>query len=568
MSFSWGPAGEGGTRAGTVHPVPTLPAASGPTSGTLTVRGGVDGIACSLEELDEASTRVQAVAEELCRVSAVLGAITGDLWRLPPPAQPAAAAARLAGGSAQLSAGRLGSRLLDLAAGVRTARAVYERSEAAAVAAVLARQHAELTALRLAGSAAAGAPAAGPLAGAAGALGATGIGGWLTGLAIRARVVGYRDAVQAEVATLPRLIDPTDPPLALPALDQLLRDTGHDIGALAWVTVSAVAAGRRAGIVTPGTLTVSAVGTPRTELATPATLSSLTANLQAAGVSSRAGPDGVARSTVTVRRLEGGAEPVWEVDVPGTTGWELADGPGLFDLEGNAEAITAMDADGTTVRPTQVAALVTAALAASGAPRGARVILTGHSQGGIHATALAADPAFRRRYDVRQVVTAGSPVAGFTVPAGTAVLSLEHRDDVVPALDGRPNPDARNRVTVTGSSPPPFPGPTARPAGTPSGARGGLALPAPVAMIAAAHGLDSYRRIAAEADGSTDASLAAQRDSLRGLTRGVSRQTVWVFEGRDVPACIPAPGTATPRAPDPRPPQQERHVTPVRWPNG
>ncbi|MEH0108695.1 hypothetical protein V6N00_03060 [Tersicoccus sp. MR15.9] len=540
MSFSWDPIG-----TGTASPVPVLPPSGGSAGGTLTVRGGVNGITCSLEELDEAAALVQAVAEGVCRVSADLSTVADELWRLPPAAQFPATAARLAGGSAQLAAGTLGSRLLDLAVDVRTARAVYERGEAIAVAAVLARRHGELEVLRLAGATAAGAPGAGPLTVPLGAVAGAGVVGWLAALATRAGDVGYRDAVQSEVATLPRLIDPTDPPLVLPALDALLRDSGHATGALAWVTASAVAVGRRTGVVTPGTLTVTPVGRPRTEPATPATLSSLTANLQAAGVSSRAGPDGVARSTVTVRRLDGGTEPVWEMDVPGTTGWELADGPGLFDLEGNAEAITAMDDHGVTVRPTQVGALVTASLAAAGAPRGARVILTGHSQGGIHATALAADPAFRRRYDVRQVVTAGSPVAGFTVPARTPVLSLEHRDDIVPALDGRPNPDERNRVTVTGSAAPlPAGARDAPAAGTPPGTRRTVTAPAVIRTIAAAHGMDSYRRIAAEADGSADASLAAQRAGLRDLTRGVDRQTVWVFEGRDVPAGTTAARTA------------------------
>ncbi|GGC80015.1 hypothetical protein GCM10011512_03350 [Tersicoccus solisilvae] len=525
MSYSRDPSGTG---AGQEPFVPVLPPSAGSTSGTLTVRGGVDGIACSLEELDEAAARVQVVAEELCRVSAALAAITGDLWGLPPSVQLPAMASRLAGGDAQLAAGTSGSRLLELAAGVRTARAAYQQSELIALAAVTARRHAELTGLRTIGSAAAGAPAAGPLAGATAGVVAMGLGAWLAQLTVRARAVGYRDAVQDELATLPRLIDPTDPPRVLPMLDRLLRDSGHTTGALAWVTLTAVAAGRRGGVVTAGTLRVDARGGPTTAPAAPATLSTITGNLAAAAARSRAGPDGVARSAVTVRRLDGGAAPVWEVDIPGTTGWDLADGPGLFDLEGNADAITATDATGTTVRPTQVGSLVTAALAAAGAPRGARVILAGHSQGGIHAAALAADPAFRGRYDVRQVVTAGSPIAGFTIPSGTAVLSLEHRDDIVPALDGRPNMDARNRVTVTGSAPP---------AG--SGA-------SPLQTIAAAHGLAGYRRMAAEADGATDRSVAAQRESLRDLTRGVTRQTVWVVEGRDVPLAGAAPDVRRP----------------------
>jgi len=74
------------------------------------------------------------------------------------------------------------------------------------------------------------------------------------------------------------------------------------------------------------------------------------------------------------------------------------------------------------------------------------VLLVGHSLGGIEASSLLAHGS---GFDVTHVVTAGSPVAGIhDYPAGTHVLSLENRGDVVPLLDGRDNADSVPQVTV------------------------------------------------------------------------------------------------------------------------
>jgi hypothetical protein len=74
------------------------------------------------------------------------------------------------------------------------------------------------------------------------------------------------------------------------------------------------------------------------------------------------------------------------------------------------------------------------------------VLLVGHSQGGMAATTILAHGS---GFDVTHVVTAGAPVAdvrGFA--AGSHVLSLENRGDVVPLLDGRDNADSVAQVTV------------------------------------------------------------------------------------------------------------------------
>lgn len=89
------------------------------------------------------------------------------------------------------------------------------------------------------------------------------------------------------------------------------------------------------------------------------------------------------------------------------------------------------------------------ALKATGAEEGATVVGVGYSQGGIHAMNLAANKDFLGEYDLKYVLTAGSPVAGITPLADVSTLHLEHRADWVPGADGAANRDARNQVTVT-----------------------------------------------------------------------------------------------------------------------
>jgi hypothetical protein len=100
------------------------------------------------------------------------------------------------------------------------------------------------------------------------------------------------------------------------------------------------------------------------------------------------------------------------------------------DLLGSGAAVVRTTTNYTTcVREAIDAALV---------PRGADVLLVGHSEGGIVAMDLAGDPAFNGgRVRVRQVVAAGSPISSKTVAhgSGTRVLSIENVNDIVTHLD-------------------------------------------------------------------------------------------------------------------------------------
>ena len=128
------------------------------------------------------------------------------------------------------------------------------------------------------------------------------------------------------------------------------------------------------------------------------------------------------------------------VQIPGTQDWSPLRGDNPVDLTTN---VSLMAGEQTVMQE-----LVAAAMTEAGVGPGDPVMLVGHSQGGITAAALAADPGFRQSFDVQHVVTGGSPIARFDIPSDISVLSIEHDQDPVPMLEGRENPDRPGWVTV------------------------------------------------------------------------------------------------------------------------
>ncbi|GAA1477897.1 hypothetical protein GCM10009623_23430 [Nocardioides aestuarii] len=148
-----------------------------------------------------------------------------------------------------------------------------------------------------------------------------------------------------------------------------------------------------------------------------------------------AGPD-VPDGVFSVQELRRDDGSVWIVQLPGTDDFVSDD---VVRGSGSNLQLTAGE-------PTAYGEAVTQAMAAVGVGPDDPVMLVGHSQGGMQAAALAADPGFG--YDVTHVVTAGSPVGTVALPDGVTVLSLENTGDVVPLLDGEPNPATAHHVTV------------------------------------------------------------------------------------------------------------------------
>lgn len=156
-------------------------------------------------------------------------------------------------------------------------------------------------------------------------------------------------------------------------------------------------------------------------------------------------PDGaIEYGTIGIQQyLKEDGSKVWMVYIPGTDGTH--DSP--FGWSQNFQLMSALPSD--RVRTDSVRAVLEA-MDQAGIGRNDSVILAGHSQGGIVAATIAADCS--DRYNIAQVVTAGSPVAGHPIPEDIPVLSIEIDDEIVAALDGASNPERDNWVTVRGES--------------------------------------------------------------------------------------------------------------------
>lgn len=116
----------------------------------------------------------------------------------------------------------------------------------------------------------------------------------------------------------------------------------------------------------------------------------------------------------------------WTIDIRGTQSFG-AGKKGPQDMLTNFQGVGGMASD-------QLYAIQEAMKDAGIAP-GEAVEFAGHSQGGIMAAQLAANPDVRSRYNVVSVVTAGSPTATIA-PTDVPVLSYENSGDIVPGLDG------------------------------------------------------------------------------------------------------------------------------------
>ncbi len=184
--------------------------------------------------------------------------------------------------------------------------------------------------------------------------------------------------------------------------------------------------------------------------------------------------------SITVQRLTGPAgESRWIVHLPGTD--DFVDQCAIRNLGSNLNLIAGDD--------TAYGQAISLAMQQAGVHSEDAVLMVGHSQGGMQAAALAADPDFR--YHVTHVVTAGAPVGTSGIPDGVSVLSLENKADVVPSLDGEDNRDSARHTTVRGD------------------VRTGS-----LAAGAGNHGLDLYSDLAAAVDRSDDPSVRAAIGSL------------------------------------------------------
>lgn len=144
----------------------------------------------------------------------------------------------------------------------------------------------------------------------------------------------------------------------------------------------------------------------------------------------------------------------YTVNIPGTENWGVTGGGQGRDLTSNLMVMAGQSSSAQEA--------VILAMQRAGIPPGAPVMLTGHSQGGMLAVALASDPSFMANYNVTNVMTVGSPVDGAGIDPRVNVLEVQHEGDLVPQLDlggagsNQSNPNQPPNVSVvTLDKPPP-----------------------------------------------------------------------------------------------------------------
>jgi hypothetical protein len=128
-------------------------------------------------------------------------------------------------------------------------------------------------------------------------------------------------------------------------------------------------------------------------------------------------------------------EARYVVYIPGTQSWAPWAGTNPFDLTSNLSAISKTGFAGSE-------RAVALAMTQAGISPDSKVLLVGHSQGGMVAANIST------RFAGSSVLTFGSPLGQLTGKLLAPTLSVEHERDPVPKLDSRPNPLATNWVTV------------------------------------------------------------------------------------------------------------------------
>ncbi len=157
-----------------------------------------------------------------------------------------------------------------------------------------------------------------------------------------------------------------------------------------------------------------------------------------------AGQPGEIDVRVLTQPAQPGAPRHVVVDIPGTKSWSLA--AHNSDVTSLATNLRSLAGERTAYEEG-----IEVAMRQAGVRPNDDVVLVGHSEGGMVAVNAATRLAHTGEFRVSRVISAGAPISALVdrVPASVQVLALENAGDVVPHLDGRPNPDRPNVTTVT-----------------------------------------------------------------------------------------------------------------------
>ncbi|MDZ4090135.1 MAG: hypothetical protein U1D68_02890 [Arthrobacter sp.] len=448
------------------------PVPSAPVDGMLRIRGGVGGLRFSFEELLAGASALDGLVRELAEVEAEAEGVRRALFPYQSDSYSSGSTAIVAVGEAARALGRVRTELERLCGEVRASHREYESAEAR-----------NTLLLRIGRTG----PGYGPLWGLAG----------LPPLTVR-------DTAEDEFSMMP---------------GRLALLLGLPAGAAA---AGGPAGGVRAAI--RGLTDAPGLNFLRPRPVRIAGRETRTeeADVSPAGLLLRAGAVGRNSGEIEVLRLGERGNRAWAVIIPGTQLDGQPQGTNPFDAAGIAEGLGYDSAE--------TAAAIREALAEAGAEAGDQVAAVGYSQGGIHAMNLGRDQAFLADYELKFVLTAGSPVGAIEPAAGTSSLHLEHEQDWVPGAEGLPNPDLLDRVTVTLATP--IPGHEWLDPGMGPG-----------------HALERYADGARDVAASQDPSLQASTAALAAVVGAGGTATVTRFSLRR--EAMP-PQRGTPVAPGPR----------------
>ena len=427
-----------------------------PDDGSLRIRGGIGGISFQFEELLAGAAALDRLVRQLQSVEVEADAVRHALFQYQSDSYTSGSNAIIAVGESGRDVGRVRSQLQRFCDDVRASHREYEYAEA---------RNALLLRVGIHGSDYGAAPEPFALPGVRGI-----VEGWI---AAAPRNLGLLLGLPVPLAAMAGALGgPTD-------VRSLVRDASEAPG-LAFLKP------RPVSIV--GRETFSA-----------------NVDLSPAGLLRRAGAVGQQGGQIEVIEVDGGSRPAWVVVIPGTQLDGPPEGANPFDPAGVAEAL-GYNSEST-------AAAIRQALGQAGAEHGDRLVAVGYSQGGIHAMNLSRDRAVLAEYDLKFVLTAGSPVGGISPEPGIRSLHLEHAQDWVPGADGLANPDTRDRVTVTLTNP--------------------LAVPPPSDFgLGPGHRLDNYADGAALISASRDDTLRDSTAALAAVVGAGGAATVTRFSLR------------------------------------
>lgn len=459
------------------------PRVSAPTAeGSLRIRGGIGGLSFQFEELLAGAAAMDGLVRQLQSVEVEADAVRRALFPYQADSYASGSNAIIAVGESGRDVGRVRSQLQRIGDDVRASHREYEYAEA---------RNALLLRIGIQGAEYGAPPELFALPG------------------VRGAVEGWIAAAPRNVAAL----------LGLPA-------------------PLAAAAGALSGPVDIRRLVRGASEAPGLEFLKPRPVgivaresNSAAVDLSPAGLLRRAGAVGQQVGQIEVLEVHAAERPAWVVIIPGTQADGAPEGANPFDPAGIAEALGYDSA--------MTGAAIRQALQQAGAAAGDQLVAVGYSQGGIHAMNLSRDRAVLAEYDLKFVLTAGSPVGGISPEPGVRSLHLEHEQDWVPGADGLANPDSRDRVTVTLTNP--LVMPPLRDFGLGPGHR--LENYAAGAALISASGdstlRDSTATLAAVAG--TGGAATVTRFSLRREARPALRETRVAPGPRPAPAPGPAP---------------------------